>query len=76
LEEIERFASPNLAQDDSVGPVTQGCFQKVSDSHGRETVLVSPGFESEDVLFLNLDFCRVLNQHDSLIVGDEFRQNV
>src|SRR5882762_27733 len=36
LQEVECFPAANLAQNDSVWPVSQGCFQKVTDRHGGD----------------------------------------
>src|SRR5258708_18926171 len=56
--------------------MTQRGFQKIADSHSRQTVLFSTGFESKDILFVNLDFRRVLNQYNALMVGNEFHQKI
>ena len=56
--------------------MTQGCFQKIADRHRRQAVLFAAGFESKDILFLNLYLCRVLNQDNALMVWNELRQNI
>jgi hypothetical protein len=63
LKEIEGFATTNLAQDDSVGAMTEGC----------QAVLFSAGFEPKNIFFLNLCLCCVFDQNDTLITWNEFR---
>jgi hypothetical protein len=74
LKQVERLATPNLANDDPIWAMTERCFQKVADGNGRQPVLFAAGLESKDIVFLNLYLCRVLNQHNALMVRNEFRQ--
>jgi hypothetical protein len=73
LEKVKSLAAANLAQDDAIGPVTNCCFQKIANGHGRQTVLLAPSFESEDIFFLNLYLCRVLDPHHTFMLRDETR---
>jgi hypothetical protein len=76
LQKINSLAAANLAQDDSVWPMAEGRFQKVTDRYSRKAVLLAPSFESENIVFLNLYLSDVLYQDNALMVGNEFGQYV
>ena len=76
LKQVKGFTAANFAQDNSIGPVPQSRFQKFADGYGRQTILFAAGFKSQDVLFLNLYFCCVLDQDNALVVRDEFGQHI
>ena len=76
LNQIESLTAANLANDDPVWPVPECCFQKITDRDGRQTVLLTPGLESKDILFLNLYLRSVLDQDNALVVWNALRQNI
>src|SRR5260370_2315739 len=56
--------------------MAQSHFQKFADGHGRQSVLLPAGFESKDILFLNLYLCCVLYQDNALVIRNELRQYI
>jgi hypothetical protein len=60
-----------MASDDlAIMPVRGGgCFQKIVDGHGWQTVVLSMSLESENIFFLNLYLCRVLDSHNTFVVS-------
>ena len=77
LQHVERFGAAALADDDPVGPHTQGVRTR---SRGRDRALAfdvrRPRFQPHDVVLLQLQFGRVLDRDDAVVVRDEARQRV
>ena len=49
LQKIEGFAAANLAENDAVRAVAEGCLQEIADGHCRKAVLFAASFESNEV---------------------------
>src|SRR5580692_11029187 len=56
LQEVESLTSTYFAEDDPVGAVAKGCFQKVADAHCREAVLWLPSLETNKIILVHLNF--------------------
>ena len=69
LQHVERFRTAALADDDPVGPHTQGVAHQVG---GRDRALAfdvrRAGFEPHDVVLLQLQFGRVFDRDDAVVV--------
>ena len=76
LQKIECLASANLAENDAVRAVAESCFQKVADRHCRHAVLRLPGLEPDEIRLGHLNFGGVFNEKDSLVLGDEFPEDI
>ena len=71
LEHIQGFAGPDLPQDDALRPHPQGVFNQVPLGDLPGTLQVGgPGFQADYVLLLHLEFGRVFDGDDALVVGD------
>src|ERR1700723_886602 len=55
LQEIECLASANFAQNDAIGTMTEGRFQKVANSDGGEAILFPARLEPYEVLLTELN---------------------
>ena|ERR1700736_1646372 len=76
LQKIERFAPSNFAQQNTIGPMPQRGFEKVTTGDGGYAVLFSSGFEADEVRLSKLYFSGVLDQQDSLVRGNELPQGI
>ena len=72
LQEIERLASPDFAQDQPVGPVPKRSFEEITNGDGRQSVLCLPRFETDNVVLIHVNFRSVLYEQNSFIAGNEF----
>jgi hypothetical protein len=69
IEQRARLDSAYLTEDDSIRPPAESRLQKVIEGDaGFECIRLA--FDREDVRLLDVQFCRILNNHDALIVGD------
>src|SRR5690349_19215694 len=72
LQQVERFGAAHLADEDAIRPMPQGCTKQVCDRDGRqrrflaECRLCTPGFEPNDVRFVEMNLCGFLNQDDAI----------
>ena len=77
LQHVERFRSAAFADDDPLGTHTQGVLHQVG---GRDRALAfdvrRARFQPHDVLLLELQFGRVFDRDDALVVRNEARQRV
>ena len=70
-------AAAALADDDPLGPHTQGVADQVAGGDRALALDVRrPRLQPDDVVLLQLQFGRVLDRHDPLVVRDEARQRV
>ena len=77
LEHVERLGAAALADDDPFGPHTQGVRDQVAACDRALAFDVRrPRFQADDVVLLQLQFGRVLDRDDALVVRDEARQRV
>ena len=77
LEHIQGFAGPDLPQDDALRPHPQGVFNQVPLGDLPGTLQVGgPGFQADHVLLLHLEFGRVFDGDDALVIGDEAGQDI
>ena len=53
--------------------IRRGCFQKIVDGEGWQTVVPPLNLESRNIFFLNLYLSRVLDPHDTFVVGAQAR---
>ena len=72
---IEGFAAANLTKNDAVRAVAEGCFQEVADGHCRKAVLFPAGFKPNEIFLRQLNFGRVFDNEDSLVLGNEFSED-
>jgi hypothetical protein len=49
LKQLERFASSNFSQQNTIGTVPQRGFEKVANGDGGYAVLLPAGFEANEV---------------------------
>src|SRR5262245_8540337 len=77
LQHVQRFRSAALADDDSLGTHTQGVFHQIRRGDRAFAFDVwRPRFQSHDVLLLELQFGRVFDRDDALVIRNEARQRV
>src|SRR5262249_48595840 len=77
LDQVQRLAAADLADDDAVGPHAQRVHEQVAD--GDLAVAVGPrrlGLEVDGVRLVELELGRVLDDDDALVVGDGGGQGV
>ncbi len=68
LEHVERFARPDLADDDAVGPHAQGVAHQLADGDGALALDVGRAcLERDHVLLAELELGGVLDGHDALV---------
>ena len=77
LQHVERFRTAAFADDDPFGTHTQGISHQVG---GGDLPLAfdirRASFQPHDVFLLQLQFRRVFDRDDAVVVGDEARQRV
>ena len=56
--------------------MAQGRFQEVTNAHSRQAVLSLPGFKTDKVVLVNLNFRGVFDQENSFIRGNEFPKDI
>ena len=66
LQQVKGLPAADFAQDDPVGPEAQCGVSKVPDGNRRPAWLLAPGFQSDQVTFLDLNLGRVFDDHDAL----------
>ena len=77
LQHVERFLAADLADDDAVGAHAEGVDHELALLDRAFAFDVRrPRFEPDDVLLLELQFGRVLDGDDALVLADEARQDV
>ena len=77
LQHIERFLASNLTHDDAVRSHTQRIDQKLPLVNSTFPFNVWwPRFQADDVILMQLQFCRVFYTYNSFAVGDKRGQNV
>ena len=68
LQHVDRFAAAYLADDDAVGTHTQRVANEISLRNFTTAFDIwRPGFQSDDVWLLQLQFGRVFNRDDALV---------
>ena len=76
LQQIERFAAAHLADDDAVGAMPQGRAEQLPNGDGWQPNLLTTSLEPHQVRPINLEFRRVLDEHDSVVHGEERGERV
>ena len=76
LEQIECFASANLAQQDAVRPVAKACLEQIPDAHCGQVVLGAASFEVHEIRSADLDFGGVFDNKHTLLVSNEISEDV
>ena len=71
LEEVEGLTASDFAKKDTVGPMTEGCLQQITDGYCRQPVLRLAGFQADQVGVRQVDLRSVLDQDDALVVWYE-----
>ena len=74
LKQVERFSSANFTEDDAVRAVPKRCLQQVSDRDRRKIRLRLASLETDEVWLFELDFRRVLDEENSVLVRNELSQ--
>ena len=82
LQQVERFCSSYLSDEDAIRAVPQRGAEQVRDRHRgqrrllSEGRLCSPSFEPQNVGFVQMDFRRFLDDDDAIGVWDVCCQRV
>lgn len=71
LQQVKGLAAPDFAQNDPVGPVSQGSSQEVSDGYRGHSVLLTARLEANDVVFLHLNFSGVFDQNHAFMIWNK-----
>ena len=71
LQEIERLAAANLADQNTIRTMAQSSFQQVADRYGGHAVLFAARFEADEILMGQLNLGGVLDQKNALVRGNE-----
>src|SRR2546428_9911070 len=74
LEKVKSFPASHFPYDDSVRPESQGGFQKVPDGNRRNARLLAACLQSDQVIFLDLNFCGLFDDDEPLFGSDEVRE--
>jgi hypothetical protein len=72
LKQIERFATANFSENDSVGPVPETRLQEIAYGNGWNAWLGLSSLEADEVRFFELDFGRVFYQEDPVVIRNDF----
>src|ERR1700730_2896068 len=75
LQEIEGLASADLAQNQTIRAMTEGCFQEVANRYGGKAVLFAAGFKPNEILLRQLNLGRVFDDEHSFILRNEFSED-
>lgn len=78
LEKVESFAAANLAQNDSVGAMAEGGFEKVANGYCGEAGLSLAGLEANQIVFPDLNLGGVFDNQDALgvVLAEAARQGI
>ena len=76
LKQVERFSSANFTEDDAVRPVAKRCLQQVSDRDRRKIRLRLASLETDEVWLFELDFRRVFDEENSVVIRNELSQGI
>ena len=76
LQEVERLAGPDFAQQNSVWPVPQGCFQEVADRNGWDADLFPASFKTNEIQLGKLYLRGVFYQEDAFIGWNELSERI
>src|SRR2546422_8678823 len=76
LEEVKGLPTSHFPYDDSVGPESQGGFQKLPDGNRRDARLLPACLQPDQVVFLDLNFCGLFDEDDALFRSDEVREGI
>ena len=72
LQHVERFFAADLADDDAVGPHTEGVDDELALPDGALALDVGgAGLETHHMALTQLQFRRILDRHDALVIVDE-----
>src|SRR5258707_2273316 len=75
LQEVERLASANLPQNDTVRAVAECCFQEISDADSGKAILFAAGFKPNEILLRQLNLGRVFDNEHPFIPRNEFSED-
>ena len=77
LEHVERFLAADLADDDAVGPHTEGVDDELALTDGALPLDVGrPGFQADDVALPEHQLGGVFDRDHALPIGNEAREDV
>src|SRR2546425_897117 len=76
LEQVKSLPASHFTHDDSVGPESQGGFQKLPDGNRRDSLLLAACLQPDQVIFLDLNFRGVFDEDDALFRSDEVREGI
>src|SRR5262245_36777930 len=76
LQEVESLPSSNLSHNDAIGAVTERGSEKFPNGDCRNRVLRTTCLETDQVALANVDLGRILDDHDTLMIGDEITEDV
>ncbi len=77
LQEVERLAAADFADDQAVGAQAQRRMEQIADRHFALVVLVRPaGLKANRVFLLDLQLAGVFDHQDALVLGDEGAEHV
>ena len=66
LKQIESLASSNFPKQNTIGPMSQRGFEKVTNGNGGHAVLFPAGFEANEIRLGKLYLCGVFDQKDAV----------
>ena len=75
MQEIERLASANLPQNDTVRAMSEGCFQEIADRHSGKAVLFAACFEPNEILLRQSNLGRIFDHEHPFLLRYEFSEN-
>src|SRR5271163_3524863 len=75
LQEIERLATANLPQNDTVRAMTEGCLQEIANRYCRKSILFAACFEANEILLRQLNLGRVFDDEHPFLLRDEFSED-
>jgi len=76
LKQIESLASSDFPKQNTIGPVSQRGFEKVTNGDRGYAVLLAAGFEANEIRLRKLYLGGVFDQKDAFIRGNELSERV
>ena len=82
LQQVERFAAADLADEDAIGPMPKRRAEQVRDGDRRQRRFLSerrlraPGLEPQHVRFVEMNLGGFLDHDDPVAVGNVRRQRI
>ena len=75
LQKIEGFFASNLAQNNAIGAMAEGCLEKIADGHCWKAILLPACFKADEILLRQLKLGRVFDNKHPLLLRNVFSED-